>query len=198
MPKDKFSFKLLKEVNRVRVGKIMTHRGNIDTPSFMPVGTQGTVKAVFIDDIILSGSQIILSNTYHLMIRPGVSRIKNAGGLHEFMNCNLPILTDSGGFQVMSLSKFVKIDKKEGATFNSHIDGKKFILSPEKSIKIQKDLNSDIVMVLDECPKLTSDKKSISKSLEISHNWAERSKNEFGNNPKKLYSVLFREEFIKI
>jgi len=191
MPKDKFSFKLLKEVNRVRVGKIMTHRGNIDTPSFMPVGTQGTVKAVFIDDIILSGSQIILSNTYHLMIRPGISRIKKVGGLHEFMNCNLPILTDSGGFQVMSLSKFVKIDKKEGAIFNSHIDGKKFILSPEKSIKIQKDLNSDIVMVLDECPKLTSDKKSISKSLEISHNWAERSKIEFGSNPKKaLFGIV--------
>ena len=191
MPKDKFSFKLLKEVNRVRVGKIMTHRGNIDTPSFMPVGTQGTVKAVFIDDIILSGSQIILSNTYHLMIRPGISRIKKVGGLHEFMNCNLPILTDSGGFQIMSLSKFVKIDKKEGAIFNSHIDGKKFILSPEKSIKIQKDLNSDIVMVLDECPKLTSDKKSISKSLEISHNWAERSKIEFGSNPKKaLFGIV--------
>ena len=98
---------------------------------------QGTVKAAFIDDVILAGAQIILSNTYHLMIRPGVERIKRVGGLHEFMNCKLPILTDSGGFQIMSLSKLVKIDEKIGATFNSHLDGKKFILSPEKSIQIQ-------------------------------------------------------------
>ena len=190
MSKDKFSFKLLKEVNSARVGKIITHRGNIDTPSFMPVGTQGTVKAVFIDDIILSGSQIILSNTYHLMIRPGVSRIKRAGGLHEFMNCQLPILTDSGGFQIMSLSKLVKIDIKKGATFNSHIDGKKFTLSPEESIRIQKDLNSDIVMVLDECPKLTNDKNKIRESLKLSHIWAERSKDEFGNSDKALFGIV--------
>ena len=125
------------------------------------------------------------------MIRPGVNRIKNAGGLHEFMNCRIPILTDSGGFQIMSLSKLVKIDKKKGAIFNSHIDGKRFILSPEESIRIQKDLNSDIVMVLDECPKLTNNKKIISKSLEISHNWAERSKIEFGSNPKKaLFGII--------
>ena len=125
------------------------------------------------------------------MIRPGTERIKRVGGLHEFMNCNLPILTDSGGFQIMSLSKLVKIDKNEGATFNSHIDGKKFILSPEKSIKIQKDLNSDIVMVLDECPKLSSDKKKISESLKLSNHWAERCKTEFGNNPKKaLFGIV--------
>jgi queuine tRNA-ribosyltransferase len=157
----------------------------------MPVGTQATVKSVFIEDLISAGTQIILSNTYHLMIRPGVERIKRIGGLHKFMNCKLPILTDSGGFQIMSLSKLVKIDIKKGAIFNSHIDGKKFILSPEKSIQIQKDLNSDIVMVLDECPKLTIDKGKISKSVDLSINWAERSKNEFGKNPEKaLFGIV--------
>ena len=191
MPKEKFCFKLLNEDGAARLGKIITSRGIIDTPAFMPVGTQATVKSVFIDDVLSTGSQIILSNTYHLMIRPGVDRIKRVGGLHNFMNCKLPILTDSGGFQIMSLSKFVKIDKKKGAIFNSYLDGKKFILSPEDSIKIQKDLNSDIVMVLDECPKLSNDKKKIYESLKLSYNWAERSKNEFGNNPHKaLFGII--------
>ena len=191
MNESKFSFSLLNEDNSARLGKIITHRGLIDTPTFMTVGTQGTIKGAFIDDVILAGAQIILSNTYHLMIRPGVDRIKNFGGLHKFMNCKLPILTDSGGFQIMSLSKLVNIDIKNGATFNSHIDGKKFILSPEESIKIQKSLNSDIVMVLDECPKLNKNKKIISKSLNLSLNWAERSKIEFGLNPKKgLFGII--------
>ena len=131
MFKEKYSFNLLKEDGAARVGKLNTYRGEIDTPTFMPVGTQGTVKSIFIDDVILAGAQIILSNTYHLMIRPGHKRIKRVGGLHEFMNCKLPILTDSGGFQIMSLSKLVKIDKKEGATFRSHIDGNKFIFKHE-------------------------------------------------------------------
>mgnify|MGYP000574904305 FL=1 len=190
MSKEKFSFNLLNEDNFSRVGQIFTHRGNIDTPTFMTVGTQGTIKSAFVEDVVLTGAQIILSNTYHLMIRPGTERIRRVGGLHEFMNCKLPILTDSGGFQIMSLSKLVKIDKK-GAIFNSHIDGKKFTLSPEKSIRIQKDLNSDIVMVLDECPKLSTDKKKISQSLKLSQIWAERSKKEFGNNPKKaLFGIV--------
>ena len=191
MQKDKFSFSLLKDQGNARLGRISTSRGFIDTPTFMTVGTQGTIKSAFIEDVIMSGAQIILSNTYHLMIRPGISRIKRVGGLHEFMNCSLPILTDSGGFQIMSLSKFVKIDKKMGAIFNSHIDGKKFILSPEESIRIQKNLNSDIVMVLDECPKFTKSKKILSKSLNLSHHWAERSKIEFGENPKKaLFGIV--------
>jgi len=191
MIEENFSFNLLKENESARLGKIYTHRGNIDTPTFMTVGTQGTVKSTFIEDVIATGAQIILSNTYHLMIRPGVERIKRIGGLHQFMNCKLPILTDSGGFQIMSLSKLVKINKKRGAIFNSHIDGKKIILSPEKSIKIQKDLNSDILMVLDECPKLTKNKKKIKESLDISHNWAERSKIEFGENSKKgLFGII--------
>jgi len=191
MSKNKISFSLLKKNGSARLGKIITSRGEIDTPTFMTVGTQGTIKSVFIEDAIKAGAQIILSNTYHLMIRPGVSRIKRVGGLHEFMNCNLPILTDSGGFQIMSLSKLVKIDKKNGAIFNSHIDGKKFILSPEKSIKIQKDLNSDIIMVLDECPKLSKDKNALSKSLKLSLEWAKRSKDEFGENPRKaLFGIV--------
>ncbi len=191
MFKKKFSFKLLKEDCLARAGKINTHRGEIDTPAFMPVGTRGTIKSAFIEDVIQAGSQIILSNTYHLMIRPGTTRIKRVGGLHKFMNCNLPILTDSGGFQIMSLSKFVKINKRDGATFNSHLDGKKITLSPEKSIRIQKDLNSDILMVLDECPKLTNDKNIISKSINLSKNWAERSKIEFGSNSKKaLFGIV--------
>ena len=191
MDKEKFSFNILKEDRSARLGKINTHRGEIDTPTFMPVGTQGTIKATFIEDLTLAGAQIILSNTYHLMIRPGSARIKRVGGLHEFMNCKLPILTDSGGFQIMSLSKLVKIDKNEGAIFKSHVDGKKFTLSPEESIKIQKDLNSDILMVLDECPKLSNDKNKVSESLHLSHNWAERSKIEFGTNSKKaLFGIV--------
>jgi len=188
---EKFSFTLIKEDKSARLGKINTHRGEIDTPVFMPVGTKGTVKAVFIEELISTRTQIILSNTYHLMLRPGIERIERVGGLHNFMNCKLPILTDSGGFQIMSLSKLVKIDEKKGAIFTSHIDGKKFELSPEESIKIQKSINSDIVMVLDECPKLTTDKNIISKSLNLSANWALRSKNEFGQNKKKaLFGIV--------
>ncbi|MDP7196825.1 MAG: tRNA-guanine transglycosylase, partial [SAR202 cluster bacterium] len=115
----KFKFNVTHRFKNSRLGLIETHRGNINTPTFMPVGTQGTVKATFIEDVKKTGSQIILSNTYHLMLRPGVDRIKSSGGLHGFMNCSLPILTDSGGFQVMSLSKLNKIDREKGAIFNS-------------------------------------------------------------------------------
>ena len=187
----KFEFKVLKKSKFARLGLIETHRGKIETPAFMPVGTQATVKACTINDIKKTGSQIILSNTYHLMIRPGVNRIKKAGGLHEFMNCDLPILTDSGGFQVMSLSKLNKIDKEKGAIFNSHIDGKKFYLSPEESIKIQLGLNSDIVMIMDECPKKTDDYELINKSMNLSLNWADRSKKAFGKHPHKaLFGII--------
>ena len=166
-----FAFKVLKKNKFARTGLIETHRGNINTPAFMPVGTQATVKACTIDDIKKTGSEIILGNTYHLMIRPGVDRIKRVGGLHKFMNCDLPILTDSGGFQVMSLSKLNKIDREKGAIFNSHVDGKKFYLSPEESIKIQLELNSDIVMIMDECPKKTEDYNLIKKSMKALKKW---------------------------
>jgi len=180
-----FAFKLLNKDKYARRGLIETHRGNIQTPAFMPVGTQATIKACTINDVKKTGAEIILANTYHLMIRPGVDRIKNSGGLHDFMNCDLPILTDSGGFQVMSLSKLNKIDREKGAIFNSHVDGKKFYLSPEESIRIQLGLNSDIVMIMDECPKKTDDYKVIKKSMELSLYWAERSKIAFGKNPHK-------------
>ena len=197
-----FRFNVLTNDKFARAGLIETHRGNIQTPAFMPVGTQATVKACLIDDIIKTGSEIILSNTYHLMIRPGVDRIISAGGLHKFMNCKLPILTDSGGFQVMSLSKLNKIDREKGAIFNSHVDGKKFILSPEESIRVQKGLDSDIIMIMDECPKKTTDYNLIKKSMELSIYWAERSKAAFGLNPHKgLFGIvqggLFKDLRIK-
>ena len=197
-----FAFKVLNVDSFARTGLIETHRGKINTPAFMPVGTQATVKACTIDDIKKTGSEIILSNTYHLMIRPGVERIQSAGGLHNFMNCDLPILTDSGGFQVMSLSKLNKIDREKGAIFNSHVDGKKFFLSPEESIRIQLGLNSDIVMIMDECPKNSNDYNLIKKSMDLSLYWAERSKQAFGSNPHKaLFGIvqggLFKDLRIK-
>ena len=185
MQKKDFSFELITQDDKARLGKIITNRGIIETPAFMPVGTQGTVKAVYPDDILETGSQIILGNTYHLLLRPGIDVLNNFGGIHDFMNWKKPILTDSGGYQIMSLSKFNKIDIKIGAIFKSHLDGKKIILSPEKSIQVQKSINSDIIMVLDECPKLTTDKKIISNAINVSTEWAKRSKIEFGNNKSK-------------
>ncbi len=180
-----FSFELITQDDKARLGTIFTPRGPIDTPTFMPVGTQGTVKGIFTDNIIKTGAQIILGNTYHLLLRPGVEVLNNFKGLHNFMNWQRPILTDSGGYQIMSLSKFNKIDKKIGAIFNSHLDGRKIILSPEKSIQVQKSINSDIIMVLDECPKMTTDKKILSKAIDVSTDWAKRSKIEFGNDKSK-------------
>ena len=180
-----FSFELITQDDQARLGKITTSKGIIDTPAFMPVGTQGTVKGIFTDDIKKTNTQIILGNTYHLMLRPGIETLNNFNGLHNFMNWARPILTDSGGYQIMSLSKFNKIDFQIGAIFKSHLDGKKIILSPEKSIQVQKSINSDIIMVLDECPKLTDDKKILSKAIETSTHWAKRCKTEFGNNRKK-------------
>ena len=190
MSNSEFSFELITHDDKARLGKITTSKGIIDTPAFMPVGTQGTIKGIFTEDVLKTNTQIILGNTYHLLLRPGIETLNKFDGLHKFMNWNKPILTDSGGYQIMSLSKFNKIDLKMGAIFSSHIDGKKIILSPEKSIQVQKSINSDIIMVLDECPKLTSDKKVLSKSIEVSTHWAERSKTEFGNNKiKALFGI---------
>ena len=186
-----FSFELITQDDNARLGKIFTTRGTIDTPAFMPVGTQGTVKGIFTDDLLETNTQIILGNTYHLLLRPGVEILNSFKGLHDFINWKKPILTDSGGYQIMSLSKFNKIDINLGAIFNSHIDGKKIILSPEKSIQVQKSINSDIIMVLDECPKLTKDKKILSNAIETSTKWAKRSKIEFGsNNSKALFGIV--------
>ncbi|MDC0628724.1 tRNA guanosine(34) transglycosylase Tgt [Pelagibacteraceae bacterium] len=190
MQNNQFSFELITQCENARLGKISTPRGIIDTPTFMTVGTQGTVKGVFTNDIIETGAQIILGNTYHLLLRPGIDILKKFDGLHSFMNWNKPILTDSGGYQIMSLSKFNKIDKDIGAIFKSHIDGKKIILSPEKSIQVQKAINSDIIMVLDECPKLTEDKKILSSAIDISTHWAKRCKVEFGaDKSKALFGI---------
>ena len=185
MPSKEFSFELITQNDKARLGKIHTPRGIIDTPAFMPVGTQGTVKGIFTDDIEQTNTQIILGNTYHLLLRPGIEVLENFNGLHNFMNWQKPILTDSGGYQIMSLSKFNKVDSKIGAIFNSHIDGKKIILSPEKSIQVQKSINSDIIMVLDECPKLTTNKKILSNAIDVSTSWARRCKTEFGNDKSK-------------
>jgi queuine tRNA-ribosyltransferase len=185
MPDSNFSFELITQDDKARLGKIITPKGFIDTPAFMPVGTQGSVKGVFTDDIKKTNTQIILGNTYHLLLRPGIEILNSFNGLHNFMNWDKPILTDSGGYQIMSLSKFNKIDYKIGAIFKSHIDGKKIILSPEKSIQVQKSINSDIIMVLDECPSLTNDQTILSNAIEVSTNWAKRCKIEFGNDKKK-------------
>ena len=186
-----FSFELITQDDKARLGKINTPRGEIDTPAFMPVGTQGTVKGVFTDDILKTNTQIILGNTYHLLLRPGIEILNQFNGIHNFMNWSKPVLTDSGGYQIMSLSKFNKIDLNLGAIFTSHIDGKKIILSPEKSIQVQKSINSDILMVLDECPKLTKDKKILSNAIDTSTNWANRCKIEFGNDKTKaLFGIV--------
>ena len=183
-------FSLLNEDSGARLGQINLKRGIIDTPTFMPVGTAATVKALTVDQINQTNSQIILCNTYHLYLRPGTERIERLGGLHKFMNFNKPILTDSGGFQVMSLSKNTKINE-DGAIFNSHIDGKKIFISPEISVDIQKKLNSDILMVFDECPEYTKDKDRIRDSMNLSIRWANRSKKEFGlNSEKMLFGIV--------
>jgi len=191
MPKLQFSFELITQDEKARLGKIFTPRGSIDTPAFMPVGTLGTVKGIFPEDVLETGSQIILGNTYHLMLRPGTEILDQFGGLHDFMNWQKPILTDSGGFQIMSLARLNKIDINIGAVFSSHVDGKKFVLSPEKSIQIQKSINSDIMMVLDECPKLTNDRDKLISAIKISTSWAKRCKIEFGNNKNKaLFGIV--------
>jgi queuine tRNA-ribosyltransferase len=191
MSKLQFSFELLAHDEKARLGKITTPKGIIDTPAFMPVGTLGTVKGAFAEDIVETGTQIILGNTYHLMIRPGTQILDQFSGLHNFMNWQKPILTDSGGFQIMSLAKLNKIDINIGAVFSSHIDGKKFVLSPEKSIQIQKSINSDILMVLDECPTLTNDKNKLASAIKISTSWAKRCKTEFGNDRSKaLFGIV--------
>jgi queuine tRNA-ribosyltransferase len=191
MTQKEFSFELLTQDEKARLGKINTLRGQIDTPAFMPVGTLGTVKGIYVEDLISTQTQVILGNTYHLLLRPGIEVLSKFGGLHKFMNWKKPILTDSGGFQIMSLAKFNKIDKNLGAIFSSHIDGNKFILSPEKSIQVQKKINSDILMVLDECPILTNDKKKIANAIDVSTHWAKRCKVEFGNNKQKaLFGII--------
>ncbi len=177
-----FSYTLIAADGAARLGKIQTAHGVIDTPAFMPVGTAGTVKAMMPSSVDKTGSQIVLGNTYHLMLRPGADRIESLGGLHKFMNWPKPILTDSGGFQVMSLAKLRKITE-HGVIFQSHLDGSKHELTPEISIDIQRKLDSNISMQLDECPAHTVEKKIIEISMNLSLRWGQRSKEAFDRRP---------------
>ncbi|MEO9682637.1 MAG: tRNA guanosine(34) transglycosylase Tgt [Tateyamaria sp.] len=179
---NKFSFDLAATDGRARAGTIHTPRGEIRTPAFMPVGTAATVKAMLPGSVRETGADILLGNTYHLMLRPTAERIAALGGLHKFMNWDRPILTDSGGFQVMSLSDLRKLTE-EGVTFKSHIDGSKHTLTPERSMEIQELLGSDIVMCFDECPALPADRDRIGRSMELSMRWAARSRAAFGDRP---------------
>jgi queuine tRNA-ribosyltransferase len=174
-----FRFDLLARDRAARTGVIRTSRGEIRTPAFMPVGTAATVKAMMPDQVAATGADILLGNTYHLMLRPGAERIARQGGLHKFMDWQRPILTDSGGFQVMSLSALRKITE-EGVKFQSHIDGHAEFLSPERAMEIQRLLGSDIQMVFDECPVLPATHAAIEKSMALSMRWAKRSKDAFG------------------
>ncbi|QIE47400.1 tRNA guanosine(34) transglycosylase Tgt [Pseudohalocynthiibacter aestuariivivens] len=178
----RFSFDLKARDGRARSGVISTPRGEIRTPAFMPVGTAATVKAMLPESVAATGADILLGNTYHLMLRPTAERIDRLGGLHKFMNWDRPILTDSGGFQVMSLAGLRKLTE-EGVTFKSHIDGSKHSLTPERSMEIQRLLGSDIVMCFDECPALPADRKRIEASMQLSMRWAARSRDAFGDRP---------------
>ncbi|SFE66311.1 tRNA guanosine(34) transglycosylase Tgt [Roseivivax sediminis] len=177
-----FSFTLAARDGAARTGRIDTPRGSIRTPAFMPVGTAATVKAMLPESVAATGADILLGNTYHLMLRPGAERVAALGGLHRFMNWDRPILTDSGGFQVMSLADLRKLDEN-GVTFRSHIDGSRHALSPERSMEIQRLLGSDIVMAFDECPALPADRDRIEQSMRLSMRWAARSREAFGDRP---------------
>ncbi len=183
-------FKIISQDVRARVGKVSTSRGIINTPAFMPVGTAGTVKAMLPENVREIGADIILANTYHLMLRPGAGSINALGGLHKFMNWQLPILTDSGGFQVMSLSKLSKVTER-GVNFKSHIDGTEHLLTPERSIEIQRLLGSDIVMCFDECTRYPASEIEAEASMLMSMRWAKRSKNQFDKNPgEALFGIV--------
>ncbi len=178
----RFSFAIHATDGRARTGAISTPRGEIRTPAFMPVGTAATVKAMLPESVAATGADILLGNTYHLMLRPGAERVARLGGLHRFMNWDRPILTDSGGFQVMSLAELRKLTE-EGVTFRSHVDGSKHMISPETSMEIQRLLGSDIVMCFDECPALPATREIIEASMELSMRWAARSREAFGDRP---------------
>ncbi|CDO36385.1 tRNA guanosine(34) transglycosylase Tgt [Novosphingobium sp. KN65.2] len=174
----RFEFSIHATDGKARTGVIKMRRGEIRTPAFMPVGTAATVKAMKPECVRATGADIILGNTYHLMLRPGAERVARLGGLHKFMNWDRPILTDSGGYQVMSLSDLRKITE-EGVTFASHLDGSRHMLSPERSMEIQRLLGSDIVMCFDECPKIDQPRDVIARSMEMSMRWAKRSRDGF-------------------
>ncbi len=187
---ERFSFDLKATDGKARSGVINTPRGEVRTPAFMPVGTAATVKAMLPESVRATGADILLGNTYHLMLRPTAERIARLGGLHKFMNWDRPILTDSGGFQVMSLAGLRKLTEA-GVTFKSHIDGSRHELTPERSMEIQRLLGSDIVMCFDECPALPADRDRIAGSMRLSMRWAGRSKEAFGDRPgHALFGIM--------
>jgi queuine tRNA-ribosyltransferase len=184
-----FSFTLITTDGAARRGEFVTPHGRVQTPAFMPVGTQGTVKGLHPEDVAATGAEIVLGNTYHLMLRPGPERIAALGGLHKFMNWPLPILTDSGGFQVMSLSSLRKLTE-QGVTFRSHLDGTMFELTPERAIEIQALLGADISMQLDECLKLPASAEEMQRAMQLSLRWAERSKRAFESRAREGYALF--------
>ena len=181
-----FAFHIAARDGAARTGTLTTPRGVIRTPAFMPVGTAATVKALTVDQVRATGADIILGNTYHLMVGPSAERVARLGGLHRFMRWDGPILTDSGGFQVMSLSKIAKVTE-EGVAFQSHIDGSRHAMTPERSIEIQADLlGSDIVMQLDECVSWPAEESRARQAMELSARWGERSKAAFGSRDAQV------------
>ncbi len=187
---ERFSFDLQATDGTARSGVIHTPRGDIRTPAFMPVGTAATVKAMLPGSVRATGADILLGNTYHLMLRPGAERVARLGGLHRFMNWDRPILTDSGGFQVMSLADLRKLTE-DGVTFRSHVDGSKHVLTPERSMEIQRLLGSDIVMCFDECPALPATEEAVAASMRLSMRWAQRSRDAFGDRPgHALFGIM--------
>ncbi|WP_304616358.1 tRNA guanosine(34) transglycosylase Tgt [Paracoccus sp. (in: a-proteobacteria)] len=190
MNSTRFGFTLHATDGKARTGVIDTPRGQIRTPAFMPVGTAATVKAMLPDSVAATGADILLGNTYHLMLRPTAERVARMGGLHRFMNWQKPILTDSGGFQVMSLAGLRKLTE-EGVTFSSHVDGSKHHLTPERSMEIQRLLGSDIVMCFDECPALPATEAEVAASMRLSMRWAQRSRDAFGDRPgHALFGIM--------
>lgn len=190
MSSEEFEFKVLATDGSARRGEISMPRGIVRTPAFMPVGTGGTVKAMYMSQVKELGADIILGNTYHLMLRPGAERVARLGGLHKFGGWEGPILTDSGGFQVMSLAQLRKINE-QGVTFRSHIDGRAYEMSPERSIEIQGLLDADIQMQLDECVALPSSEANTERAMELSLRWAERCKVAFGDQPgKAMFGIV--------
>jgi queuine tRNA-ribosyltransferase len=182
-------FDLLTTDSAARRGRLTFDRGAIETPAFMPVGTYGTVKAMTPEDVINTGADIILGNTFHLMLRPGVNVIEAHGDLHDFMHWQKPILTDSGGFQVFSLDEMRKITE-EGVHFRSPVDGRKVFMGPEESMQVQRQLGSDIVMIFDECTPFPATEDEAKTSMELSLRWAQRSKDAHGDNPSALFGII--------
>jgi queuine tRNA-ribosyltransferase len=182
-------FTLFNSDKSARRGQLSFERGTVQTPAFMPVGTYGTVKAMTPEELTTLGAEIILGNTFHLMLRPGTEVIKKHGDLHDFMNWQGPILTDSGGFQVFSLAKMRKITE-QGVVFQSPVDGSKIDLTPELSMQVQRDLGSDIVMIFDECTPYPATEEEARASMELSLRWAERSKQAHGDNPSALFGIV--------